>query len=249
MTQKDIIRIVQEQLTVDLNCRLNDLNSDKDVFVFTKVKDNPGRRPFPRDERHFEMATMGRATVISASPCILDVIKPMLEGKNRDEGFSMPFVYGHALCHLPDLKAVKPANPPQGFEYEIVEKSGMQELYAVKGFNNALAYDLHRPRPDVLAYLAKKDGIVIGMSGASADSATMWQVGIDVLPEFRNHNLAAYLVSQITFDILGRGYVPYYTTSVSNIASQRVAHRVGYSPAWACAYKGKFEGFETAPAC
>jgi len=29
-------------------------------------RDNPGRRPFPRSERHFEMLTMGYAVVVSS---------------------------------------------------------------------------------------------------------------------------------------------------------------------------------------
>jgi len=247
MTQKDILQIVQKQLAIDLNCSPNDLMNTKDNFIFTEVKNNPGRRPFPRGERHFEMATMGRATVISATPDILEVVKPMLEDKNRDEGFSMPFVYGHTLAYVPDLKVIKSITPSEGFEFQMVEQEKIPALYTHKGFNNAIGYEINRPRPDVLVWLAKKDGVIVGMTGASADCAKMWQVGIDVLPEYRSRNLAAYLVTQLTFEILNRGYVPYYCTGVSNIASQRVAHRSGYTPVWACAYKGKFDGVETAP--
>ena len=238
MTQKGILQTAQEQLATDLNCSPEDLMNEKDTFVFTEVKNNPGRRPFPRDERHFEMATMGRAIVITATPDILHIIKPMLDGKSRDEAFAMPFVYSHTLAYLPDLKSLKPITPPEGFEYEMVEQDGIPVLYAAKGFENAIQYDTNRPRPDTLVWLAKKDGKIVGMSGASIDCAKMWQVGIDILPGYRNNNLAAYLVTQLTLEILNRGYVPYYCTSVSNVASQRVAHRSGYAPAWACAFKG-----------
>ena len=247
MTQKEMLQIVQQQLAVDLNCSTGDLMCDSSRFIFTEAKDNPGRRPFPREKRHFEMATMGRSVVVSATPDILDIVKPMLEGKTRDEGFSMPFVYGHTICYLPDLKTIKEPNPPEGFDYEMIEQDGMPALYAVKGFNNAIQYDIHRPRPDVLVWLAKKDGIIVGMAGASADCAKMWQIGIDVLPEYRSHGLAVFLVTRLAVEILNRGYVPYYSTSESNIASQRVAFRSGFFPAWACTYKGKFDGFETAP--
>jgi len=37
--------------------------------------------------------------------------------------------------------------------------------------------------------------------------------------------------------------------ATENIASQRVAHRAGYCPAWVCAYKGKYEGLELMPTC
>jgi len=95
--------------------------------------------------------------------------------------------------------------------------------------------------------LAKKDGRIIGMAGASSDCAKMWQVGMDVIPEYRNRGLAVYLVNWLALEILNRGYVPYYGTSHSNIASQRVAHRAGYYPAWICSYKGDFAGYEFLP--
>jgi ribosomal protein S18 acetylase RimI-like enzyme len=89
--------IVQSQLATDLNCTPGDLSGEKDSFIFTEARDNPGRRPFPRSEQHFEMLSMGKSIVVSASLDILDTVKPLLYGKDRDEAFSMPFVYGHTF--------------------------------------------------------------------------------------------------------------------------------------------------------
>ena len=50
MTTQEMLCIVQAQLATDLNCKPDDLNGEKDSFVFTEVRDNPGRRPFPRGE-------------------------------------------------------------------------------------------------------------------------------------------------------------------------------------------------------
>ena len=247
MRQDEILFIVQSQLATDLNCTLEDLNGAKDSFVFTETRDNPGRRPFPQNERHFEMLSMGKSIIVSASLDVLNIVKPQLGGKDRDEAFSMPFVYGHSLYYLPDLARIKPLVSPDGFVYEMVEQRDIPVLYQFEGFHNAVQYDVNHPRPDVLVTLAKKDGHIIGMAGASNDCAMMWQVGMDVLPKYRNFGLAAYLVSWLTFEILKRGYVPYYGTASSNIASQRVAHRAGYYPAWVCAYKGKFDGLECSP--
>lgn len=193
------------------------------------------------------MLSMGKSIVVSASPDILDIVKPLLYGKDRDEAFSMPFVYGHSLYYLPDLAHIKPLDSPDGFVYETVEQYDIPALYQYEGFCNAIQYNTNHPRPDVLAALAKKGGHIVGMAGASNDCAMMWQVGMDVLPEYRNYGLAAYLVNRLTLEILNRGYVPYYGTASSNIASQRVAHRAGYCPAWVCAYKGKFDGLELSP--
>ena len=78
-----------------------------------------------------------------------------------------------------------------------------------------------------------KDGRIMGMAGASDDSDTMWQVGIDVVPEFRNNGVATALVSIITDEILKKNIVPFYCTGWSNIASKNVALSSGYKPAWA----------------
>lgn len=247
MMAYEILRIVQSQLATDLNCTTDDLNVENDSFVFTEARDNPGRRPFPRSEQHFEMLSMGKSIVVSASPDILDIVKPLLNGKARDEAFSMPFVYGHSLYYLPDLAQIKQLASPDGFAYEMVEQNDIPALYQFDGFRNAVSYDVNHPRPDVVAVLAKMDERIVGMAGASNDCAMMWQIGMDVLPEYRNRGLAAYLVNRLTFEILNRGYVPYYGTASSNIASQRDAHRVGYYPAWVCAYKGKFDGLKLSP--
>ena len=247
MKNHELIDIVQSQIATDLNCTTSDLINERDSFIFVEARENPGRRPFPRSEQHFEMLSMGLSIVVSATPDILNIIKPQLTGKSRDEAFSMPFVYGRSIYYLPDLSQIKPIRPSDDFAYEVVEQNDIPSLYQVEGFRNAIQYDKEHPRPDVLATIAKKDGVIVGMAGASDDCAMMWQVGMDVLPEYRNHGIGAYLVNWLTLEILDRKYVPYYGTSESNIPSQRVAHRAGYYPAWICAYKGNFVGMELSP--
>ena len=247
MEKHEMLQIVRKQLAIDLNCFPDDLIGEKDSFIFTEAKENPDRRPFPRGEQHFEMLSMGLTIVISASPSILEIVKPELSGKSRDEAFSMPFVYGHALYYLPDFESIIPIAPPDHFLYELIEQKEIPALYQYEGFHSAIQYNRDCPRPDVLVVIAKSGGHVVGMAGASDDCANMWQVGMDVLPEYRNRGLAAYLVNRLTLEILSRGYIPYYGTSQSNIASQRVAHRAGYCPAWVCSYKGNFQGYTLLP--
>ena len=93
------------------------------------------------------------------------------------------------------------------------------------------------PRPDVLAVSAWSGERLVGMAGASDDCEMLWQVGVDVLPDWRERGLAAALVSQLSSAVLQRGKIPYYGTSSSNLASQRTAYRVGYFPAWVCSYE------------
>lgn len=247
MTKSEMLHLVQTQLAIDLNCTVADLNGEKDSFVFTEFKENPGRRPIPHNDRQFDMLSMGNAIIVSAVPEVLAFVKPRLIGANRDDAFSMPFVHGQSLYYLPDLSQIRPLDPPDGFTYELVEQRDIPALYQFEGFHNALGYDVNHPRPDVLAALAKHNGQIVGMAGASADCAMMWQVGMDVLPEHRNHGLGAYLVNWLTLEILKRSYVPYYGTATSNLASQHVAHRSGYCPAWVSTYEGRFEGYDLEP--
>ena len=78
---------------------------------------------------------------------------------------------------------------------------------------------------------------LVGIAGASEDCEMLWQVGVDVLPDWRGKGLAAALISQLSLAVLQAGKIPYYGTSSSNLASQRTACRVGYFPAWVCSYE------------
>ena len=245
MNNLEILQSVQAQLAINMNCTPSDFNNASDKAIFTVAKDNPGRTPFPRGERHLEIMSMGKSVIVTASPEILKIVKPLLEGKTREEVFAMPFVCGHGLLFLPDLARIKSIAAPDGFSYELVEKDDIPALYCFEGFRNALQYDVNHPRPDVLAVAAKKDDKIIGLAGSSKDSAKMRQIGIDILPEYRNRGLAVYLVNRLTLEILKRGFIPYYGAASSHIVSQRVARKVGYEPAWVHAYRFNYDWFDS----
>lgn len=232
MTQKEVLHIVQSQLAIDLNCTIDDLKAEKDSIIFVEAK----------KERYFEILSMGKSIVVSASSERLSIAKTHMKGKDRDNVFSLPFIRGIYLHYIPDLKIIKPISPPDNFSFEMVEQDKVVNLLNIKGFDNAIIYDSNHPRRTDLAMLAKKDGEIVGMAGASKTGAKLLQIGIDILPEYRNFGLAVYLVNSLTFKILERGYVPCYDTIASNLASQRVAHRAGYYPAWVSDWRCNFEG-------
>jgi len=159
----------------------------------------------------------------------------------------MPFVYGHALLYLPDLDNIKALVPLAGFTYEFVERDDISALCQHEAFEHSIGNCGGHPRPDVLVLLARHGEEIAGMAGCCEDCATMWQIGMDVLPAHRGRGLAAYLVNALALEILRRGKVPYYCTSPANIPSQRTAHRAGFYPAWVASYKGLFEGYELQP--
>lgn len=244
MTQNEMIYIVQSQLAIDLNCTIDDLNDEKDSVIFVEAKENPGCRSFQRNPRFFEIVSMGKSIVVSATPERLLIAKTHMQGKDRDTIFSLPFIRGLYLHYLPDLKRINPISPPENFSFELIEQDEMVNLLNVKEFNNALIYDRNYPWQTDLALLAKKDGEIVGAAGASKTCTRLWQIGIDVLREYRQLGLASYLVNRLTLEVLKRGGVPSYDVIASNIASQRVAQRSGYSPGWVSDWKCNFEGLE-----
>lgn len=71
------------------------------------------------------------------------------------------------------------------------------------------------------------------MAGCSADCDAMWQIGVDVLPEYRRKGVASALTSTLAVEILQRERVPFYCCAWSNIRSARTAVKSGIVPAWA----------------
>lgn len=244
MTQNELLFIVQSQLAIDLNCSIDDLNGEKDSIIFVEAKENPGCRPFPRKARYFEILSMGKSIVVSATPERLLIAKTQMQGKNRDAIFSLPFIRGLYLHFLPDIKRIKPVSPPKFFSFELIRQEEVVSLLDDTRFNEAIIYDTNLPWQTDLAVLAKQGGEIVGVAGASKTCAKLWQIGIEVLPKYRNLGLASYLVNRLTFEILERGEISGYDVIASNLASQRVAHRLGYYPAWVTDWRCNFEGLE-----
>lgn len=237
--------IVLRQLSVDLNCKIDDF--DKEDIIFCASKENPGRRLFSRDKTHFTMLSAGKSAIVSASNDIMPFLREQLTEKTPKEAFRMPFVCGIGLFFLPDLDIIKPLSPIDVYEYVLFEKSDMPCLYEFEGFGNALQYDIKSPRPDCLAIAARHEGKIIAVASASDDCRDMWQISVEVASEHRGKGLASYLTNALTFEIMNRGYVPYCCVSTHNIHSQRAAHRAGYEICWTSSRSGIFEGKYTKP--
>ena len=79
--------------------------------------------------------------------------------------------------------------------------------------------------------VSKSDKLV-GLAGCSADCEAMWQIGIDVLPEYRRQNIASALTSRLALETLERGKIPFYCAAWCNIKSVRNAIKSGFRPAW-----------------
>jgi GNAT superfamily N-acetyltransferase len=249
-THQDVLAAARAVLAADCACDPADFLADSITLV--RAEERAGRRRHRRPAKPLLVVTMGAGVVASCHPERLEWLRDLLAGQRRDAIFGASIIAqlaqavaedGHWLAG-PDLAYVcsradfRPAAAPLpgGVEIAVVERDGMAALYAHEGFHNALGYSLMHPCPDMLATVATRDGAVVGVAGASADCDTLWQIGVDVVPEARGAGLGRALVSRLTDAVFDAGRVPYYTTAVSNIASRSLALGLGYRPVWTAMY-------------
>jgi putative flippase GtrA len=130
---------------------------------------------------------------------------------------------------LPDVDAVMAAERPCPLELRVLGPDDFRELY-VPAWSNALCDK--RPQLDVLGVGAFDGETLVGLAGCSADCAQMWQIGIDVLPNYRRQGIAAALTNRIARETFDREMVPFYCAAWSNVRSVRNALASGFKPAW-----------------
>ena len=73
---------------------------------------------------------------------------------------------------------------------------------------------------------------LIGLAGCSRDCKEMYQIGVDVLPQYRRKGIAAALTSRLASEIFKLGKIPFYCAAWCNIPSVGNAIRSGFRPAW-----------------
>ena len=155
------------------------------------------------------------------------------------EELLLPFHFRVAQAHpffLPEADVSASISSPElsdapAFDLVRYDQNSILKFQGDGRFDEAFAFDPYAP--DVLGIAAVKGGKILGMAGASADSPLFWQIGINVDPHAVGMHVGSTLVRILAQDIIAHGAIPYYGTSMSHIASQRVAHRAGFAVAWA----------------
>ncbi len=235
MTKQEMMATVYRQLALDYNCQPEDFT--KSGIFFTEAKMQPGRREMPFVAPRLEVITMGNSTVINASKSVMPYVKRKFKNKSSYEILTDKLVYGANPYYLPDIERIKPIENT-ACSFALLDKD-LHDLYKNKGFPNALQYDPNSARPEVLAAVAYDQEQIVGIACASADSQTMWQIGVDVCPAYRGNGIAVKLVNMLTIESLARGTVPYYTTDIANLGSQKVAVKSGYLPTWTHCFRNR----------
>lgn len=226
MNQREIEYRIIEHISREMSCSIEDISSGKQIFI----------RMGGNTRRYVKILSVGETDIIAVSPDMVYIGTKTLQGKSRDELYESGLTYGQTIHYIPEIKRMSPMPYREGFEYSLIEGGGIDALRGLEGFGNALGFDEAGRTPTKIALLAKREGTIAALAGATFVNDDLMEVGVDVKREYRRQGLATLLVRNLSAEIINRGKIPFYSASVTNLASQAVAVRSGYMPYWTDTY-------------
>ena len=224
MDMKAIIRSKIEKLfSKEFYCSADELNGKSVVY---SVNIN-AKKPY------IKILAYRNCVVICTSEDLYYKVRELVQSKNRDEIFELPLVYGQTIHYVPNDNYTQDASVSLNFECEYLFDRDILSLTGLTGFENSIAFDENDSTSTKAVYIAKDKNRIIGVAGAAESSVNdIWEIGVDVMEEYRNARLGTYLVRGLTKELLARNIIPFYSASVTNIGSQMVASRCDYIPFW-----------------
>ena len=239
MTNKEIDQIALQQSAYDCNCNAEDFLSEHNIVTVSKPHQKARKYlPLPFE---CDLVSYGNNIVAQVSERTRNAVEEYIGRYDVHRCFETPFInvlnelltpYDLKVCFmaeyfLPDVTNLKALDC--GYELRVLQKSELEGLYTEQWSNCLTFHDRER---DVLAVGAYDNGRLIGLAGCSADCETMYQIGVDVLPEYRRKGIASVVTSRLALEVLAMGKVPFYCAAWSNIKSVRNAIKSVFRHAW-----------------
>lgn len=239
MITREILQIAMEQSAEDIGCKAEDFLKSGNVIVPFRLGEKA--RKYLKEPIMANFVSYGSNVVAAVTE---DVQEPVTEYVGKYEFyhlFETPNMHwlsdrlagsGYKICFmaeyfLPDTDRLRPL--PCEYGMRILGQQDFENLYLPE-WGNALCRD--RKQLDILGVGVYEGGKLVGLAGCSADCEGMWQIGVDVLPEYRKKGIASALTGRLAAEILERGKVPFYCSAWSNVRSARNAVKSGFVPAW-----------------
>ena len=243
------VEAVAAALAAESCCEASDFRTEG-VRISEMTPDraaNPLTRRFPVLEHTLTVTSMGAGVVVAATSTWLPWATELFEGvSDADDAFSLRVLSeasrrveacglrlnGPYAYNITSERDWVNRSAPDGY---VVEVGGAELLAGLDqaDWPNAVApRRAAQGRRDAVAAIAMHGSHVVGVASASTDSDTLWQIGIDVHSDHRARGLGAALTSQVARGMLDEGRVPYYGSSINNIASRRTAQSAGFYPCW-----------------
>lgn len=217
---------VMQHYAQQLSCTVENFLNDNNII--TLRKDN--------SESFFSMFCFGYAAIANIPECMYDWCNNFL---NNHKGFrcfdgiqlieiskelaKYNFSISCGQAMLPDL-SVKNQLPDTSYRLQLFKRHEMNQLKnsSIDSINEETEF----------AYAAFDADKIIGIAPANSCGDNIFEIGIDVLPEYRRGGIASALTMKLTEELLKQDKIPYAITAWSNIASRGVLHRCNYYPSW-----------------
>ena len=239
MTNKEILNIALQQSAYDCNCKAEDFLSEKNVVTFSKA--NPKARKYVPLPLECDLVSYGNNIVAQVSEQTKSAVTEYINKFDVYRCFETPQInmlndllapFDLKVCFmadyfLPDVTKLKELDC--GYELRVLHQEDFADLYTEQ-WSNCLTF--HDKERDVLAVGAYDNGKLVGLADCSADCKMMYQIGVDVLLEYRRKGIASAVTSKLALEVLALGKVPFYCAAWSNIRSVRNAIKSGFRPAW-----------------
>ncbi len=244
--------ILCRQIAIDYCCSLQEVKDERHHFTVHHFLE--GRRRYDENGECFlKIIAIGGKLLFSGEKDILAWCKKEyhhvpgewffdakyltgLEKKLQKEGYTIRQVHPFFLPKNQSQDSVVITDKEKQHEFESIstiwyEKDEIEQFRGDSRFHKAFTFC--ETAPDEIGVAALEKNEILGMAGASSDSPTMWQIGINVIPKARGRGIAPMLVALLKDRLLEQGILPYYGTALSHVASQRTAHAAGFRLAWA----------------
>ena len=239
VTNNDILKTAMMQSAEDNGCNVDDFLNNENVVVPFRLGTNA--RKYLREPIICNFVSYGNNIVAANTEEVSDLVSEYIGRYEFYHCFETPNMHwlndrlaerDSKICFmaeywLPDADKMPSLSCP--YETQVLGQRDFTELHLPE-WSNALCKD--RKHLDVLGVGAYDAGELIGLAGCSADCDAMWQIGVDVLPEYRRQGIASALTNRLAREIMKRGKVPFYCSAWSNIRSVRNAIKSGFLPAW-----------------
>lgn len=238
-TNQEIMTIAMQQSALDNNACVTDFLKKSNVITDSGI--GPFAKKYYIEPIACNFISYGNNIVVSVKDEYRKIVERFINKYEFYHCFETPNIhwldkemekFGQKVCFmaeyfLPDIN--KLTHLTCDYKLKVLNKRDFTDLYLPE-WSNALCKE--RKELDVLGIGAYDNNKLVGFAACSADCDDMWQIGVDVLPEYRRKGIAAALTSNLAFEILDRGKVPFYCCAWSNVRSSRNAIKSGFMPAW-----------------
>ena len=239
MTNKEIWEIALKQSAADYGCAPEDFLGEQGKVTISR--ENPKARKYLPLPFAFDMTSYGNCIVAQCREDLVPIAESYIAKYDVAHAMETPHLqalddllapYGLRTCFmaeyfLPDVELLREL--PCDYELRVLQQEDFTELYRPE-WSDALCEA--RKELDVLGVGAYDGEKLVGLAGCSADCDHMWQIGVNVLPQYRRKGIAAAMTSRLALEILKRGKVPFYCAAWCNLKSVGNAMKCGFRPAW-----------------